>query len=161
MAFKVPEEYRVLRGPMATVNECGMYGFFEIPNRVTVGKVSQFRRRKFKWTVMASDGLGWEHVSVSHKLYTPDWHAMCVIKDLFWDETDAVMQLHPKRSHYVNFHAHCLHLWRPIGEEIPLPPPAMVGPMGISGALEGEQAPGGLVVIAGGLVEPDNGWPRE
>lgn len=81
--------------------------------------------------IIASDGLGWQHVSVS--LYgsqqSPSWAVMCEIKDLFWEPEDTVMQLHPPRSIWVNMHPGCLHLWRPTSEgvSIPLPQPLMVG----------------------------------
>jgi hypothetical protein len=39
-----------------------------------------------------------------------------------------VMQLHPARVDYINFHPHCLHLWRPVDATIPLPPSCLVGP---------------------------------
>lgn len=83
--------------------------------------------------MVASDGLGWQHVSVSivdKPHFTPSWEMMCKVKDLFWEPEDTVMQLHPPRSLYVNFHPGCLHMWRPVmpGVEIPIPHPIMVGP---------------------------------
>lgn len=36
-------------------------------------------------------------------------------------------QYHPPKSAYVNNHPNCLHLWRPIGIEMPRPPSIMVG----------------------------------
>lgn len=77
--------------------------------------------------VIFSDGEGWEHVSVSTLTRTPNWAEMCVIKDLFWAPEDTVIQFHPPRSEYVNNHPFCLHLWRPIGESIALPPSILVG----------------------------------
>jgi len=80
--------------------------------------------------VLASDGAGWQHVSVSvpGKGHTPSWQMMSQIKALFWEEEDVVMQLHPPKSMYVNHHPGCLHLWRPTdpGVEIPLPKAIMV-----------------------------------
>lgn len=58
---------------------------------------------------------GWEHVSImkkSRKL--PTWDEMCFIKDLFWREDENVVQIHPRKSEYVNF-TDALHLWRPVG----------------------------------------------
>lgn len=74
--------------------------------------------------VIASDGLGWEHVSVSIKdvQRCPKWNEMCKIKDMFFEDEEVVMQLHPKKSEYVNIHDYTLHLWRPINKEIPVPP---------------------------------------
>lgn len=56
---------------------------------------------------------GYEHVSVStmtSKL--PTWEEMSIVKDIFWDDEEMVVQLHPKKSMYVNI-AEVLHLWRP------------------------------------------------
>jgi hypothetical protein len=76
----------------------------------------------------AWDNLDWEHVSVSLKNRCPNWQEMCFVKDLFWNEDEVVMQLHPAKKDYVNHHEYCLHLWRPTKVEIPLPPRIMVGP---------------------------------
>jgi len=67
-------------------------------------------------------GIDWEHVSVSTLKRCPNWQEMCFIKDLFFDPEETVMQLHPPKSRYVNIHPNCLHLWRPLKAEIPLPP---------------------------------------
>ena len=63
---------------------------------------------------------GWEHVSVSpYGGKTPSWDDMCEIKDMFWDDEEEVIQIHPKKSKYVNIVDNCLHLWR--HKEIELP----------------------------------------
>lgn len=84
------------------------------------------RRQLF---VVASSDFGWEHVSVSRKNRTPTWGEMDQIKRLFWEDEEAVMQLHPPRSSWINFSTNCLHLWRPTEAAIPLPPPIFVGPV--------------------------------
>lgn len=53
-----------------------------------------------------------EHVSVRAKKGTPSWETMCVVKDLFWEDEDEVIQYHPKKSQYVNMHPNVLHMWR-------------------------------------------------
>ena len=72
-----------------------------------------------------------EHVSIhaieNKKQETPTWDEMCFVKDIFWDEEDLVVQYHPPKSEYVNNHEHVLHLWRPIGLQIPLPPSILTG----------------------------------
>lgn len=82
--------------------------------------------------VMASDGMGWQHVSVSlagNPHTAPRWSVMCAVKDLFWEPEDVVVQFHPRASEYVSHHPGCLHLWRCTdGREFPTPPPIMVGP---------------------------------
>lgn len=57
----------------------------------------------------------------------PTWEEMCWIKGQFWGPEDRVIQYHPPASEYINDHPYCLHLWRPIGAEIPAPPSWMVG----------------------------------
>lgn len=75
-------------------------------------------------------GLGpeyeWEHVSVSTRNRTPNWYEMDFVKDLFWDESETVMQLHVPKSEHRNLHPHVLHLWRPRHGEIPRPPAGAV-----------------------------------
>lgn len=91
----------------------------------------RFWIRGLKIRCIASDGQGWQHVSVSIEgdKRPPKWQTMCDVKDLFWDGEDAVIQIHPKKSEYVNFHSGCLHLWRCIdGREQPLPNHLLVGP---------------------------------
>lgn len=80
----------------------------------------------------ANESIPWEHVSVSCEKRTPNWREMCFVKSLFWDAEDAVMQLHPPQSQWINNHPYCLHLWRPLKETIPLPPSIAVGLQGLN-----------------------------
>lgn len=117
--FQVPEKFRVLSGPMAELNRAAVgsnNGLFE------------WGTLKGRIRVIASDGGGWEHVSVSFENRCPNWGEMCLVKNLFWGEDDLVVQYHPPKKDYVNFAQHCLHLWRPVGIELPAPPSWMVGP---------------------------------
>ena len=113
--MKVPEQYRVKTGMLASDESYGNNGLFLIPHE------------SYELQVIASDGEGWEHVSVSLPTRTPSWKQMCYIKSLFWEDQDCVVQYHPPKSEYVNNHNYCLHLWKPIGQEIPLPPSILVG----------------------------------
>ena len=76
--------------------------------------------------VIASNGGGWEHVSVSpcnrKRQSCPTWDEMCAIKDLFFDPNECVVQYHPPKSDYVNNHPFCLHLWKPTSADMPRPP---------------------------------------
>lgn len=117
MTFRVPNEHRIRCGHYGSSNSYGNNGAFRVPARP--GKPPFF--------VIASDQMGWDHVSVSLPDRCPTWQEMCRIKDLFWADGDAVMQLHPPRADWVNNHRFCLHLWRPQGTSIPLPPSIMVG----------------------------------
>lgn len=105
------EEYRIKLGPMKSDTTLGNNGAFRIHCPHTNKTL----------LVIASDGEGWEHVSVSTKSRTPSWIEMCFIKDVFWSENEIVIQYHPAKIDYVNIHEHCLHLWRPIEAELPLP----------------------------------------
>ena len=79
--------------------------------------------------VVAADGGGWQHVSVSieYDPRCPKWEIMCKVKDLFWEPEDVVVQFHPKKSEYVNMVKSCLHLWRCLDRDFPTPPPSFVG----------------------------------
>jgi len=112
MSFHVPEDRRVREGAMGSDSSYGNCGAFVIAGGLRV---------------IASDRLGWEHVSVSLPHRPPTWEEMCEVKEIFWDPEDCVMQLHPPRSQWINNHPNCLHLWRPVGQEIPRPPSIMVG----------------------------------
>lgn len=135
MSFHVPESARDTTHPQlksSTID--GNNGAFHIPSS------------EMGWTLALicsdsteADGRGydkWEHVSVHAyrrvwpgklAMRTPTWEEMAFVKDVCWDEEDVVMQLHPKKSEYVNNHPHVLHLWRPVNTEIPTPPSIFVG----------------------------------
>ena len=123
MTFHVPEVARIRYGRGASSVRDGNNGWFVLPSPKQKGR---------RLAIVASDGMGWEHVSVhaaeGDRSITPTWGEMCHIKDLFWDDEDVVMQLHPKKSEYVNCHEHTLHLWRPTAAEIPTPHHLLVGP---------------------------------
>lgn len=120
MTFHVPENLRVRTGTFSTATRDGNNGMFIV------------KTAKGALRVIASDGMGWEHVSVSLANRTPTWEEMCMIKGMFWSDEDCVVQFHPPASEYVNNHAHCLHLWRPIGGTFPMPDSIMVGLKGVT-----------------------------
>ena len=68
----------------------------------------------------------WDHVSVSLTNRCPNWPEMSYIKSLFWRDEETVMQLHVPTDQHLNLHSTCLHLWKPLNERIPMPPPEMV-----------------------------------
>jgi hypothetical protein len=79
-----------------------------------------------KLTILASNGEGWDHVSVSTHLRCPTWEEMCFVKKEFFSPEECVVQYHPSEKDYVNFHPHCLHLWRWQGGDFPMPPKEMI-----------------------------------
>ena len=80
-------------------------------------------------TIVCSIGAGWEHVSVSprKKHITPSWDDMCRLKDIFFYDEEVAIQIHPKKSEYVNNMPNCLHLWRCTYKDMVLPPAVLVG----------------------------------
>ena len=116
-----PDDYlearRVLSGPTRSTRFYGNNGQFII------------WRRTRKLLVQASDGAGWEHVSVSvlNSKASPSWEDMCFIKNRFWKEDECVVQYHPPVEDYINNLDNCLHLWRPVDQEILRPPSSLVG----------------------------------
>ena len=123
--FHAPHPQRVIDHPVlrSTASD-GNNGYFKI-------------RLSYPVTAhcIVSDGRGWEHVSVhivddkgkKGTERTPTWSEMCKIKDIFWDETDCVVQYHPPKSDYINNHKHTLHLWRPTDQPLPRPDWILVG----------------------------------
>ena len=94
----------------------GTCGAFAIPSPVD---------RKPLMVIAAADA-GWDHVSVSRSNRTPTWGEMEHVKRLFFTADETVMQLHVPVEQHISVHPHCLHLWRPHGQPIPLPPAEMV-----------------------------------
>lgn len=78
--------------------------------------------------IIASVGEGWDHVSVSREFRCPYWMEMDQVKKMFFHPHECAMQLHPPEYDYVNCHPFCLHLWRPLFQEIVRPPSILVGP---------------------------------
>lgn len=62
--------------------------------------------------VMGRDEGGLEHVSVQLQRKLPTWEEMCEVKDIFWENEEMVVQIHPRKSEYVNI-TDALHLCRP------------------------------------------------
>lgn len=125
--FKVPDQYRVRTGALGSDDSYGNNGLFELifpRDRKRYSKPPRLR-------CIASDGEGWEHVSVSlNRPRCPKWEEMCFVKNVFWNHTDAVIQIHPPASEYVNCHEYTLHLWRKAGTNdfYEAPPSILVGP---------------------------------
>lgn len=115
--MRVLEQYRIRSGPMASDASYGNNGAFRVP--LAHGQFVN---------VIVSEEYGWQHVSVSRVDRPPTWGEMCEVKALFFDDEETVVQYHPARSVYVNFHPNCLHMWRPLGEPLPTPPTWMIGP---------------------------------
>lgn len=117
-AFEFPNRYRIQPPGYPLTRTIDSFGAFDIPSPIG----------NYKLGVIVSDGEGWDHVSVSLSNRCPNWPEMCHIKSLFFRDDEVVVQYHPAKKDYVNFHPHCLHLWRWQGGEFPKPEMWMVGP---------------------------------
>jgi len=113
------ERHRIRTGQLASDERFGNNGFF----------IVQQSGSSFVLNVIASDGEGWEHVSVRVRgqKRCPTWDEMCYVKNLFWRPEECVIQYHPPEEVYVTLHQYVLHLWKPIGIDIPVPDPMLVG----------------------------------
>lgn len=115
--MKFPEQFRWKEGPhpMYRSNTGDDFGFFI---------VSGSNHRQMKCMATSGDETKWEHVSISlvnDPFKLPTWREMCIVKELFWDDTECVVQFHPPKADHVN-DREVLHLWRWNGGEFPMPP---------------------------------------
>ena len=76
--------------------------------------------------IIASNGEGWDHVSVSLANRCPRWSEMEHVKRAFFLDHETAMQLHVPPGDHISHHPYCLHLWRPHDAEIPRPPAILV-----------------------------------
>tara|TARA_R110002050_G_scaffold191532_6_gene326335 strand:- start:3818 stop:4243 length:426 start_codon:yes stop_codon:yes gene_type:complete len=60
------------------------------------------------------DGKPWRHVSVSLPKRVPNYEEMCLVKRIFIGDDREAYSVWPRKSHHVNIHPHCLHLWCPM-----------------------------------------------
>lgn len=122
--FDFVEAGRLREGQFGSDPQDGLNGAF-----IVMGpRVARLR-------IVASDGSDpvaqdWEHVSVSVEVTNrcPNWPEMVYVKNLFWEEEECVVQFHPPKSEYVNFHPTTLHLWRHRSRVVETPPSILVGP---------------------------------
>jgi hypothetical protein len=125
VSFHVPESARWLDAPhgLDTTAADGNNGAFRLPSPESGWMLA----------IIASDGEGWEHVSVhayrpfGEQQRTPTWKEMAFVKQQFWDAENVCVQFYPRESEYVNNHPHTLHWWRPTDVELPTPPSILVG----------------------------------
>ncbi len=118
MAFKVPEIYR------ATYPKDHYYYSDESYGNNGVFKVPLSKKKDMH--IIASDGGGWDHVSVSCDKRVPTYYELQKIRRLFWDREDIVVAFHLSDKDNINIHEHCLHLWRKQEGMLELPPTIMV-----------------------------------
>ena len=86
------------------------------------GKFYLIPRNNATLEVITSTSMGWEHVSIvviqnDRDTRQPTYEEMVFVKGLFWDNDEISLEIHPKKSEYVNVNPDCLHLWKRIGED--------------------------------------------
>lgn len=110
----IEEIKRILQGHTIEEGEDGLRGMYST--------------RGVTYCYIFSYGGGWEHVSISIKSSRklPTWDEMCMFKDIFFKDTETVVQYHLAKVDYVNNHEYVLHLWRPTLQELPKPPKIFV-----------------------------------
>lgn len=118
---------------MKTLNDIMVNERLSYINTGMDGGQAIIRMPSWYGTVIWSFSGGWEHVSVAprQRKIIPSWEDMCLLKDMFFDDCECVVQYHPSKSECVNNLSNCLHLWRPIFEHLPTPPSIMVGLKGV------------------------------
>lgn len=121
--MKFPDHYRAFKDHPGYIAQPGdPFGAFIIPSNFAVDRALK---------VIANDGsdTGWEHVSVSLMDWpkkTPTWAEMCLVKNLFWDARECVVQFHPPEADFIRVHPGVLHLWRCVNQPFPMPPKGCV-----------------------------------
>src|SRR3990172_7504684 len=121
------ERHRVLSGNYATTAKSGPQGVFRIPgpNGMTLLVVASDGS---DWTECKLPEPVWEHVSVSTARRRRSWNEMAFVKSAFWGDEETVIEFHVPVAEHISFHDFTLHLWRPIGVELPRPPAITVAP---------------------------------
>lgn len=110
------EVYRTVHPQLGPSASGANWGYFEM--KTTAGTVR---------IISSGTDPEWEHVSVSLADRCPSWSEMQAVKELFWDDSEVVLQFHPTKAEYVNCHPYCLHMWRHKQTNHALPPRRLIG----------------------------------
>jgi hypothetical protein len=97
--FKVLNACRIHEGALGSTDEIGNHGAFLIPYQ------------SFTLRVIASDGMGWEHGSVSLPNRCPNWREICFIKDVCWEAEEVFIPYHPFLSSIQIPYSRWIFLW--------------------------------------------------
>lgn len=56
----------------------------------------------------------WEHIALDLEEHRrcASYEEMSALKETFWEENEIAIQVHPKKSDYINLKHYALHLWR-------------------------------------------------
>ena len=96
--------------------------FFHVPEKDKHKEgVFQINSNSSRYSVIASTGEGWDHVSISGEYSLPTHEVMADVKGRFFNDGEVAVEYHPLKKDYVNNHPNCLHIWRPTEQKIPTP----------------------------------------
>lgn len=106
-----------------------LYGYGDIGDEYSgTFIIDRYKNDEF-YLVIVSNGLGWDHVSVTlHKKNganikrCPSYEEMQMVKEKVFSEEEVVFQLHPREEDYIDTHPYCLHLWKPNNCNMSIPP---------------------------------------
>jgi len=81
-----------------------------------------------KLKVVAANGGGWDHVSVSPdgESRTPTWAEMDFIKRIFFKPKEIAWEYHMNEDDHISIHPYVLHIWRKHNFKMPTPPKVFV-----------------------------------
>jgi len=68
-----------------------------------------------------ADGKRWIHLSIAGADRLPSYEDLCWLKRAFLGEEAKAVMVFPPKSHHVNLHSRCLHLFSCLDEPDPLP----------------------------------------
>ncbi len=122
--LKKYEQYRVYDGSDLLNIIFGQYDMLESQ------KAYVFSKEKGDYYIQTLQTFGWDHISLVVRTYyngkrverIPGTSELEEVCEMFFGEDEPVVEVHPRREDYVNINPYTLHLWRPINEELPLPP---------------------------------------
>jgi hypothetical protein len=131
------EKGRIKDGPFATAHG-DRFGVFALRFGASDCRLHVIYSDGADWSEIGLAGPAFEHASVTVRgqKRCPTWEEMCFVKSLIWGDTEWVLQYHPPAKDNVSVHDFCLHLWRPIGVEIPTPDPLTIGPRTVKAVLD-------------------------
>lgn len=72
--------------------------------------------------VIASNREGWEHVCIHGRDWCISWSAIRALKDMFFEQEDKYFLTYLEQGKHLDPPFFWLHLWRPIGAELPTLP---------------------------------------
>lgn len=112
---------------------------FPLPNNEDYNKQTNIEninipRKKGYYNISIIQTNDWKRIQVSllnwwHQQLKvfPTWDEMCAIKDIFFNDDEAIIEIHPSDEYKIYEKDYTIDLWKPLNKELPLPNPDLVG----------------------------------